>query len=108
MGRININSMPSLMSVNKWMGGYMKTAIIITDRIRKKRIQFGMDRIQRELQDAGYTIERVELPERLEDYRQYSGDKIYIGERGTDPFLSWLEQKELLLYHGPEPKKEGF
>mgnify|MGYP002407644786 FL=1 len=90
------------------MGGNMKTAIIITDRVRKKRIQFGMDRIQRELQDAGYTIERVELPERLEDYRQYSGDKIYIGERGTDPFLSWLERKELLLYHGPEPKKEGF
>jgi len=62
----------------------MKKVIIITDKVSKKRIEFGMDRIQRELQDAGYATERVELLERLEDYRQYSGDKIYIGERGTD------------------------
>ena len=88
----------------------MKTAIIITDRIRKKRIQFGMDRIQRELQDAGYTIERVELPERLEDYRQYSGDKIYIGERGTDPFLSFpgLKKKNYCCIMGRSRRRKAF
>lgn len=86
----------------------MKRAVIITDTKKNKRIEFGVTYIKNELKNAGYEIERANLADEFAQYRQFDGDKIYVGYRSNDAFISWLENEELLLYHGPEPVKEGF
>jgi len=90
------------------MKGLMKRAVIITGNEQNKRIEFGISYILRALLNVGYDVERATLSEDYCQYRRFDGDKIYVGFRGQDNFISWLEEEELLLYHGPEPKKEGF
>lgn len=86
----------------------MKHAVIITDTEKNKRVEFGITYIVRELENAGYKIERACLAGKFDRYRELEGDKIYVGYCGDDAFLQWLKQEELLIYHGPEPGREGF
>lgn len=86
----------------------MKKVTIILNGNKNKRIEFGVVYIQESLDKLGYVCEMVSLTEKFEDYRKYEGKKIYIGNRENDKFIEWLEREELLLYHGIEPKTEGF
>lgn len=86
----------------------MEKVTIILNGEKNNRIELGVSYIQKELDNAGYSYEVVNLTEKFEAYRQYEGSKIYIGNREKDKFIKWLEAEELLLYHGPEPQIEGF
>ena len=86
----------------------MKQALILTSGGMNKRIEFGISLLKRELEKAGYVIKRAVMTEEFHRYRQYEGEKIYVGYRGEDQFINWLEEQEVLLYHGPELRKEGF
>jgi len=86
----------------------MKQAVIIQNQNRNKRISLGAEYLEKALNTAGYQVEEGVLPKKFEDYRALPGDKIYIGIRGEDEFLSWLEEKEILIYHSSIPEKEGF
>ena len=86
----------------------MKQAVILTSAEKNKRIEFGITYLETALASAGYTIERGVLDQDYYRYRDFPGEKIYIGCRGTDPFTAWLEAEEILIYHGQEPQREGF
>lgn len=72
------------------------------------RISLGIQKIKETLRQIGYEVVCEKLPERLADYRLIEGKKIYVGIRGKDSFLSWLEEQELLIYHTNAPEGEGF
>ncbi|HHX02529.1 MAG TPA: hypothetical protein GX739_07680 [Firmicutes bacterium] len=71
-------------------------------------MEFGISLLKRELEKAGYVIKRAVMTEEFHRYRQYEGEILYVGYRGEDQFINWLEEQEVLLYHGPELRKEGF
>lgn len=86
----------------------MKQALILTGGEVGRRIEFGISLLEQGLAQAGYDVRRETLIDQFHSYRGFDGDKIYVGCRGRDPFIAWLEEQEVLLYHGPEPGKEGF
>jgi hypothetical protein len=73
-----------------------------------KRIVLGMEYIKAALESKGYEVEVETAVEKPEDYRKLQGEKIYVGVRGEDAFLAWLEEKEVLIYHSRIPEGEGF
>jgi len=73
----------------------------------KKRIMFGLQRLQKALICSGYDVYMQTLPENYAEYRNIEGEKIYIGVAGQDRFISWLEENELLIYHSCRPGYEG-
>ncbi len=85
----------------------MKRVTILRDNESNNRIQYGLERITNALEEAGYKVETQVLTEYAE-YREYPGEKLYVGVRNESAFLNWLEQEELLLYHTEPPKAEGF
>lgn len=86
----------------------MKQVVIMTDVKQNKRIDFGVTQIVTKLEHAHYKVKQVCLTDEFATYCDIPGDKIYVGYRGDDEFLQWLEEQELLLYHGPQPQTEGF
>lgn len=68
----------------------------------------GIEYLEKALQENGYQVKLETAGWEPVDYREVPGDKIYVGVRGEDSFLTWLEENEILLYHSKAPEKEGF
>lgn len=85
----------------------MKTASIIREASCNKRIAFGLTYVEKSLRASGYELKYFTEEEACQ-YRELPGAKIYVGDRTTSAFLQDLEEKELLLYHQPQPEGEGF
>lgn len=85
----------------------MKKATILLNKKENKRISFGITQLENALVNAGYCVEFKPVPENPEEYRKIVGEKIYIGVNKKDPFISWMEEREILIYHSRKPKEEG-
>lgn len=86
----------------------MKQAVIIINESENKRITLGMKYIEEALIQAGYQVEKVKGADNYENYREISGEKIFVGDRNNSEFIKWLEAEELLIYHSQIPEGEGF
>jgi len=86
----------------------MKQVQILTSGAASRRIEFGISLLEKELAKAGYSVSRGVISPEYHRYREIAGEKIYVGCRGRDRFITWLEEQEVLLYHGREPQQEGF
>lgn len=85
----------------------VKKVTILLNGKDNKRISLGMEQLENALKDVGYHVQFLPSPEKPEEYRDISGEKIYIGIKNDDPFIAWLEEKEILIYHSKKPKEEG-
>ncbi len=86
----------------------MKKVFLISPAELGKRIQLGVERLTGQLMASGYQTEHLALPEDYASYRNLDGDVIYIGTRDDDPFIAWLREEDLLLFHTVKGEKEGF
>lgn len=86
----------------------MKKVFLISPAEPGKRIQLGMERLTGQLMASGYQTEHLALPEDYASYRNLDGDVIYVGTRDDDPFIAWLREEDLLLFHTVKGEKEGF
>jgi hypothetical protein len=86
----------------------MEKITILTMQTENIRVAFGVQKLVKALQAAGYETAEEKMDGNFADYRLISGKKIYVGVRGEDTFLSWLEEQELLVYHTQTPSGEGF
>lgn len=86
----------------------MKKVFLISPAEPGKRIQLGMERLTGQLMASGYQTEHLALPEDYASYRNLDGDVIYVGTKDDDPFIAWLREEDLLLFHTVKGEKEGF
>ena len=86
----------------------MKKVFLISPAEPGKRIQLGMERLTGQLMASGYQTEHLALPEDYASYRNLDGDVIYVGTKNDDPFIAWLREEDLLLFHTVKGEKEGF
>lgn len=86
----------------------MKKITIFKNGKGSSRIEFGLERLEAALREAGYETVHADLPENSADYRKHEGEKLYVSVTGEDDFLGWLEENELLVYHTHAPRGEGF
>ncbi len=86
----------------------MRQVTLIHNLQENKRITLGMQYIADALQNIGYTVAIKAYEGNPEDYRKLPGEKIYVGMKEQDSFLSWLEEQEILIYHSKIPAGEGF
>ena len=86
----------------------MKKVFLISPAELGKRIRLGMDRLTGQLMASGYQTEHLALPKDYASYRNLDGDVIYVGTRDDDPFIAWLREEDLLLFHTVKGEKEGF
>ncbi|MDO5423669.1 MAG: hypothetical protein Q4F41_08090 [Eubacteriales bacterium] len=86
----------------------MEKITILTMQTENDRIQFGIRKLEQALANAGYDAHTEAWSKEAAEYRLIPGKKIYVGVRGEDSFLSWLEEQEVLLYHTKAPQGEGF
>ena len=86
----------------------MKKVFLISPAEPGKRIQLGMERLTGQLMASGYQTEHLALPEDYASYRNLDGDVIYVGTKNDDPFIAWLREEDLLLFHTVKGEKAGF
>ena len=87
--------------------GLMKQALILTGGEVGRRIEFGISLLEQGLAQAGYDVRRETLMISSTATAVSTATRFTLAAE-ADPFIAWLEEQEVLLYHGPEPGKEGF
>lgn len=85
-----------------------KRQVTIFQGEAKKRIDYGLDRVQSALKRHGFAVSFEPLPESPAAYRNTPGQKLLCGVRGEGALMRWLEETELLYFHHEVPEGEGF
>lgn len=92
--------------MNKYQ--HKDTAIVLlTKQNQGKRTQYGLGRLEKELDKIGMSISREAVPEDTGAYAEIEGMKIYAAQ-AEDPAVRYLEEEEYLVYHSGKPEGEGF
>lgn len=86
----------------------MNKVYLITPEYENARITYGMERLTKNMEDAGYAVERIEEQNVQGDLRQFDAPAVYVGVRGASALVAGKEADGSLLYHTHAPEGEGF
>lgn len=86
----------------------MKLVSVFKNQQEDNRAAYGVSLLIKALEDVSSQVKQIKLPADYADYRDTEGPKLYAGIYGSDGFLGWAEQEELLIFHTHAPEGEGF